>query len=50
MTLHNITVGYYKQIYFEALDLIIDCIEDRFDEPRFRIYHSIESLLVKTCK
>ena len=44
---HDSTVGYYKQIYFEALDLIINCIEDRFDQPGFRIYYSIESLLVK---
>ena len=44
---HDSTVGYYKQIYFEALDLIINCIEDRFDQPGFCIYHSIESLMVK---
>ena len=47
---HDSTVGYYKQIYFTALDLIINCIEDRFDQPGFHIYHSIESLLFKACK
>ncbi len=37
-------------MYFEALDLIINCIESRFDQPGFRIYQSIELLIVKSCK
>ena len=37
-------------MYFEALDLIVNCIEGRFDQPGYRIYQSIESLLIKVCK
>ena len=47
---HDNPVAHYRQAYFEALDLIINCIEDRFDQPGFRIYQSIQSLLVKACK
>jgi len=41
---------YFKQVYFEALDLIINCIQDRFDQPGYRIYQSLEILLMKACK
>ena len=47
---HDTPEAFYKQIYFEALDLIVNCIEDRFNQPGFRIYQRIESLLVKACK
>ena len=30
---HDTPEAYYRQIYFEALDLIINCIEERFDQP-----------------
>ena len=30
-TLHETVENYYRVIYFEALDLIILCIEDRFN-------------------
>ena len=41
---------HYKVIYFEALDLIISCIKDRFDQPGFHIYQSLETLLIKSSK
>ncbi len=47
---HTTPESYYKELHFEALDLIINCIESRFDQPGFRIYQSIELLIVKSCK
>ena len=47
---HDTSEALFKQMYFEALDLIINCIQDRFDQPGFRIYQSVESLLVKACQ
>ena len=41
---------YFRRIYFEALDLIINCITDRFDQPGFRVYRNIEQLILKAAK
>ena len=43
---------HYRQIYFEAIDLIVNCITDRFNQPGFCIYQHVESLLLKAanCK
>ena len=38
---------YYRCVYFEALDLTINCIENRFDQRGYQIYSRLESLLVK---
>ena len=37
---------YYRHVYFEALDLIINCIKNRFDQPGYQVYSRLESLLV----
>lgn len=37
---HHTPKTYYKQYYFEAIDLIINCIRDRFDQPGYKIYSS----------
>ena len=34
--------------YFEALDLIVQAIKDHFDQPGYRVYHCLESLLLKS--
>ena len=47
---HDNPKSFYKQIYFEAFDLIISCITDRFSQPGYAIYKSLESLLIKACK
>ena len=36
----------YRRIYFEALDLIVSSIEERFDQPSFKAYSNMESLLI----
>ena len=37
---------YYRAQYFEALDLLISCIKDRFDQPGYRIYSKLETLVL----
>ena len=47
---HSNVIDHYRMLYFEALDLIIQCIDGRFNQPGYRIYSALESLLVKGCK
>ena len=44
------TVHHYRVIYFEAMDLIIQCIDDRFDQPGYKMYSGLETLLLKGSK
>ena len=37
---------HYRAIYFEALDLITSCIDDRFNQPGYKIYEKVETLLL----
>ena len=41
---------FYRQIYFEALDLIIQSIKQRFDQPGYRVYQCLESLILKAAR
>ena len=43
--------AYFRQCCYEALDLIIlyYIIQNRFDQPGYKIYHSLETLLMKAC-
>lgn len=38
----------YRQPYFEALDLAVNAIEDRFDQPDYQTYRQFEELLMDT--
>ena len=40
----------YRKYYFEALDTVINCIKDRFDQPDFLTYSLLEQLLLKAAK
>ena len=40
----------FKQAYFEAIDLITNCVQERFDQPSYQIYQSQETLLIKASK
>ena len=42
--------AHFKRCYFEAVDLIVNCIKDWFDQPGYRTYHLLETLLLKACK
>ena len=41
---------FYCLIYYEALDLIVESIRDRFDQPGYRVYQCLENLLLKAAK
>ena len=41
---------YYRRIYFEAIDLMVNVIDQLFDQPGFETYASMEYLLVRTLK
>ncbi len=44
----SVTVeDHYRQIYFEALDLAVTSIQDRFDQPGYVMYKNLEQLFVK---
>ena len=47
---HTTVVDHYRVIYFEAMDLIIQCVDDRFDQPGYKMYSGLETLLLKGCK
>ena len=47
---HSTPKDYYCHHYFEAVDLIITCINDLFDQQSYRIYHQLEELLLKASK
>lgn len=38
---------HYRQIYYEGLDLIVNCIKNRFDQPGFKVYRNLQELLLK---
>ena len=44
---HTTTEDFYRQCYFEAIDLAIASINSRFDQKGFHIYSKIEQLLFK---
>ena len=46
-TFHETVEDHYRVIYFEALDLIVTCIENRFDQPDYKTYGKVETLLLK---
>ena len=41
------TVDHYRSIYFQTLDVVINCIESRFDQLGYRSHSCLESLLLK---
>ena len=48
---HTSIEGYYRQAYFEVLDVICSTIEDRFRQPGCQLFSNLEQLLLKAvCK
>ena len=41
---------HYHQIYFETLDTVLASIKERFDQPDFRKYQSLQELFLKAVK
>lgn len=42
--------AYYKQIFFEALDVLASSIKERFAQPAFKILSDVEQLILKSIK
>ncbi|KAJ8039710.1 hypothetical protein HOLleu_13800 [Holothuria leucospilota] len=40
---------YFRRIYLEAADSIVNCIRDRFDQEGYKTYSKLQQLLLKTC-
>ena len=40
----------YRVKFFEALDLVINCIEDRFNQKDYHMYATCERLIIKAVK
>ena len=36
----------YRQVYFEAIDLVVNAIKARFNQPGFQVYRNLEELLL----
>ena len=44
---HSNPKDYYRQIYYEALDLIVQSIKDRFEQSGYKVYKCLEDLVIK---
>ncbi|CAC5380476.1 unnamed protein product [Mytilus coruscus] len=44
---HETAEAYFRQIYFEAIDHLVNAIQERFDLPDFAMYANAEHLLLK---
>ncbi len=45
---HSPTIQeHYRQQHFEAIDLAVSSIQDRFDQPGYAVYRNLEALLLK---
>ena len=43
-------IDHYRRISYEALDLVMQGITDRFQQPGYQIYRNLEDLLLKVCR
>lgn len=47
---HSTPKSHYRQVYYEALDLLVQAIDDRFNQSGYRTYYCIEALMLKAVK
>ena len=47
---HTSSEDHYRQIYYEALDFVVQAVCDRFDQPGYRVYQNLQELVLKACK
>lgn len=47
---HATPEAHYRQIYYGALDHVIEAIHDRFDQPGYNTYQHLEELMLKACR
>ena len=41
---------YYRQLYYEAIDTMVSCLKDGFEQPGYQTYSNLEQILIKTCQ
>jgi hypothetical protein len=41
---------HYRKVYFEAVDHLISSVKERFDQPAFKVYATLETLLLRAAK
>ena len=41
---------HYQNQFYQAFDVLISSVRDRFDQPSFFVFENLESLLIKTLK
>ena len=46
---HSAPEDNYRQIYYEALDIVIGAINSRFNQPGNKVYCNVEDLILKAC-
>ena len=39
---HDTATSYFRTIYFAAIDAVTSTIKDRFDQPDYQLYRSLE--------
>ena len=37
---------HYRAVYFEAIDTVVGCIQDRFEQEGYRVYNKLENILI----
>ena len=47
---HSTPKDLYRQVYYEALDLLVQAIGDRFDQSGYKTYCCLEALILKAVK
>ena len=41
---------HYRKQFYQAINVLISSVRDRFDQPSFSVFENLESLLIKTLK
>lgn len=47
---HTTPKDFFRQHYFECLDLIVNCIRERFSQPGYAVLKNLEDLLLKSTR
>ena len=47
---HSTVEDHYRAIYYEAVDLAVEGIANRFDQRGYGIFQNLEELILKVCK
>lgn len=37
--------AHYRKVYYKGLDLIINCVKNRFEQPGYQVYRNVQDVL-----